>query len=375
MKDQFIFNKDLTFLNHGSYGATPRVIFERYQEIQCELESNPIEFLYRQLPEKINPSRESLKKLLNANSGELFFSPNVTFGINTIARGVELSSGDEILSTSHIYGAVDRLWRFIGNEKGSILKKFNINFPVTSTEEFIDFFWGKVTDKTKVISIDHITSPSALILPIKEICKRARKNNIITVVDGAHAVGQLDVDLNDLGADYFVGTLHKWMNCPKGVGFMYGRDNLLSKLPPLVVSWGWDADESFTLSNWHEWQGTRDLSAYVVVADAIKLWGSKEFVEGRKRSCELTRKAWEEISKIPGIEKIQSDTSWFKQMVALKLPDSIDAHKLQETLLKKHNIEILCDTHTGTPIIRASFQVYNTEKDLEVLIQALKAEL
>lgn len=206
MKKYFLLDPSVTFLNHGSFGATPKPVFEEYQRWQMEMEKQPVEFLGRRITGLLAESRAVLGKYLGTHVDNLVYTQNVTISMNIIARSLELGTGDEVLTSDHEYGAMDRMWRFLSREHGFAY----INQPVTLTShaDFIESFWQAVTPRTRVIFLSHITSPTAIIFPIQEIIRRAREKGIITIIDGAHVPGQLPLDLNSLGADFYCGNLH-----------------------------------------------------------------------------------------------------------------------------------------------------------------------
>ena len=217
LREHFLLDPSITFLNHGSFGATPRPVFDEYQRWQRELENQPVEFLARRCAGLMADSRAVLGEYLGTHADNLVYTQNVTISLNIIARSLELGADDEVLTSDHEYGATDRMWRFISRERGFTF----ISRPVdlTSREACIESFWRAVTPRTRIIFLSHITSPTAIILPVEEILRRARAQGIITIIDGAHVAGQLPLHLDSLGADFYGGNLHKWLCAPKGAGF------------------------------------------------------------------------------------------------------------------------------------------------------------
>ena len=211
LKDNFLLDPNIHFLNHGSFGATPKPVFREYQRWQRELECQPVEFLGRRHDRLMAESRAVLAKYLGTHAQNLVYTQNVTIALNIIAHSLDLGSSDEVLSTNHEYGALDRTWRFLSKERGFAYINQNISVPIMSRDEFIREFWSGVTPRTRVIFLSHITSPTAIHLPIEEIIRRAREAGIITIIDGAHAPGQVSISLDELGADFYGGNLHKWM--------------------------------------------------------------------------------------------------------------------------------------------------------------------
>ena len=208
LRNLFLLDPEVTFLNHGSFGACPRPVFETYLELQRALEREPIEFLGRRAQELMTSARAGLAAYLNVPAEDLVYFPNPTTAINMVMRSLELAEGDEILTTDHEYGAMDRTWRFKCVKTGAHYIHQAIPLPVTTKEDFVEAFWKGVTPRTKIIFLSHITSPTALVFPVEEICKRAREAGLLSIVDGAHAPGQIPLDLSNVGADIYTGACY-----------------------------------------------------------------------------------------------------------------------------------------------------------------------
>ena len=392
LKKYFLLDPSVTFLNHGSFGATPKPVFREYQRWQRELEKQPVEFLGRRITNLMAESRAALGKYLGTHADNLVYTQNVTISLNIVARSLELASGDEVLSTDHEYGAMDRMWRFLSKERGFRYINQPITTPLTTEEKFIDDFWRGVTFRTRVIFISHITSPTAIIFPIKEIIRRAREAGIITIIDGAHVPGQVHLDLDSLGADFYGGNLHKWLCAPKGAGFLYARPQVQHLLKPLVVSWGYESEtpSDSTSIDHHEWWGTRDMAAFLSVPAAIEFQEKHDWDrvrDAQRRICELTGLAPLHASR-------ESD-AWFRQMITAPLPAEADIVSLQSRLYNEHRIEVpliewfpspkvgegtgrraewrsrIEAVRVGNKLIRVSVQGYNTERDMDKLCRAL----
>jgi isopenicillin-N epimerase len=216
LRDLFLLRSDIVFLNHGSFGACPRPVFETYQAWQLELERQPVEFLGRRFDALLRAARKELGAYLHADPEDLAYVPNATTGLNIVARSLSLQPGDEVLSTGHEYGALDRTWRFIRHKQGARYLSHAPPMPLESREQVVEAVWAGVSERTRVLFLSHITSPTALIFPVEELVHRARTAGLLTVVDGAHTPGQIPIDLAALGADFYVGNCHKWLCAPKG---------------------------------------------------------------------------------------------------------------------------------------------------------------
>ena len=209
LKSEFLLDHNIVFLNHGSFGACPRPVFEDYQRWQLELEQQPVEFLGRRFNALMRAAREPLAAYLHTATDNVVYVPNSTTAINIVARSLRLGPGDEILTTDHEYGAMDRTWRFLCAKSGAAYRVWTIPDPLAGADDFVETLWAGVTPRTRVIFLSHITSPTALTFPLQEICRRAREAGILTIIDGAHAVGQIPLTLDELGADFYTSNCHK----------------------------------------------------------------------------------------------------------------------------------------------------------------------
>lgn len=377
MKDLFLLDPDFTYLNHGSFGACPRPVFDAYQDWQRRLERQPVEFMGRRADDLLAESRAVLAEYLNCQRDDLVYFPNPTTAVNMIARSLKFSPGDEILTSDHEYGAMDRTWRFIGQKTGAVYRQVPIPLPVTTHEDFVERFWSQVNAKTKIIFLSHITSPTALRFPVEEICQRAREAGILTIIDGAHAPGQIPLDLEAVGADFYTGALHKWLCTPKGAAFLYARRPVQDLLEPLVVSWGWEAEEPgpSRFVDHHQWQGTRDISAYLSVPAAIQFQRDHDWDTVRAGCHQLAVVTRRRLLELIGGDPICPEgPEWMGQMCALRLPE-MDWQGLQQRLVEAHKIEVFLWPWNETPMLRVSFQAYNDQADADRLIEALEAEI
>lgn len=376
----FQVRRDIAFLNHGSFGACPRPVFEVYQRWQRELEAQPVEFLGRRLSGLLAEARERLAAYLGAHADDLVFVPNATYGMNIVARSLELQPGDEVLGSDHEYGAVARTWRFVCGPRGATYRAQPIPLPVTDADALVEQLWEGVTERTRVIVVSHITSPTALIFPVAAICRRAAAQGILTVVDGAHAPGQIDLALDALGADFYTGNLHKWLCAPKGSGFLYARPERQRLLRPLAVSWGWEAERPgpSLFQDYFEWTGTDDPAAYLSVPAAIAFQEEHDWPAVRAACHALAATARERIAALTGLPQISPDTpDWWMQMCAALLPLRADVprEELHLRLWEEHGVEVPITDWQGQRIVRVSIQAYNSPADVDRLFAGLAALL
>ncbi len=381
LRDLFLLRSDIVFLNHGSFGACPRPVFETYQAWQLELERQPVEFLGRRFDALLRAARKELGAYLHADPEDLAYVPNATTGLNIVARSLSLQPGDEVLSTGHEYGALDRTWRFIRHKQGARYLSHAPPMPLESREQVVEAVWAGVSERTRVLFLSHITSPTALIFPVEELVHRARTAGLLTVVDGAHTPGQIPIDLAALGADFYVGNCHKWLCAPKGSAFLYARREVQHLLEPLVVSWGWeDRPDSFgkpvgSFLAEQQWQGTRDIAAYLSVPAAIQFQAEHNWTRVRAECHELLREARRRIEELTGLPPICPDSpDWYAQMAAFPLPPC-DAVAFKQRLYDEFSIEVPIIEWNGRQFLRVSIQGYNTPDDVETLVAALKVLL
>ncbi len=318
-----------------------------------------------------------LAAYVHAQADELIYVPNATTGLNVVARSLALQPGDEVLATDHEYGALDRTWRFICARRGAVYRQVPVTVPVTTHADFVERLWAGVTHRTRVIFLSHITSPTALIFPVKEICRRAREAGVMTVIDGAHTLGQIPLDLADLGCDVYSSNAHKWMMCPKGSAFLYARRQIQTLIEPLVVSWGWKSERpsDSRFIDEQEWQGTRDISPYLTVPAAIKFMQDHAWDRVSEECRELARYARNRISELTSLEPISPDSlEWFAQMVSLPLPQC-KPEELKSRLYDEYRIEVPIITWSDRELVRVSIQGYNTSAEVDALVDALRALL
>ena len=379
LKDNFLLDPNVVFLNHGSFGATPRPVLEAYQSWQLRLERQPVLFLGRELDGLLRESRIALGEYLNSDADDLVYIPNATHGVNIIAHSLQLKPSDEILTTDHEYGACDNTWDFISSKIGAKYIHQRITLPVHSEEAIINQLWQGVTPKTKVIYLSHITSPTALRLPVEQICNRAKRSGILTVIDAAHTPGQIPVNLRTLDADIVFGNCHKWMLNVKGSAFLYVRRELQHLIDPLVVSWGYNpTPETTTGSRFidlFQWTGTKDPSAALTVPMAIKFMQENDWDEVRNECHNLLHQGIERICNLVNMPPLYSlDSDLYSQMGIAPLPSS-NLAVLKSRLYDELKIEVPLIQWQDKQFVRISVQGYNSQEDIDALVEALKVLL
>lgn len=376
LREYFLIDPDVIFFNHGSFGATPRPVFESYQRWQLEMEHNPVRFIQRRAPALLEQARHTLGAYLHTSGDNLIYVTNATFGMNVIIRSMALGPDDEVLTTDHEYGAINNIWNFMAGKQGFRYINHHIPLPVTTAEAFVETLWQGVTPRTRVISLSHITSPTALIFPVELICRRAREAGIVTVIDGAHAPGQIPLHLDDMGADFYVGNLHKWLCAPKGAGFLYARPERQSMLEPLVVSHGWKLDPAkpATFAGIQQNQGTRDFAAFLAVPDAIRFQEEHDWERVRSECHALAASAQERVCELFDLQPYSppdAQPAWWSQMLAVPLP-AMNLDRLRTHLLEDLRVEIPIFAWQAHPLARLSIQAYNTPAEVDTLVEAVR---
>lgn len=374
LRSHFLLDDDVVFLNHGSFGACPRPVIDIHLGWQRQLERQPVEFVMRRTAPLVDAARAQLAALINVQPTDLSFVVNATSGLNVVARSLALQPGDEVLTTDLEYGALDFTWSHLCRKSGASYVNQHIPVPFTTPEAIVDALWEGVTERTRAIFLSHITSATAVILPIEAICARARVEGILTVVDGAHAPGQIPLDLTALGVDIYAGNCHKWLCSPKGSAFLHVRPEHQAWVESLTISWGWREGHTFLTRN--QEQGTRDISPFLAVPRAIDFQCEHDWTSVRQ-SCHQRLAAFRErLHQRLGTELFYpNDRRWFGQMALLTLPsrDDIDVATLQSRLLLDHGIEVPCTRHHDHVFVRVSVQGYTTDDDLDALETALVA--
>lgn len=374
MKDLFSLNPEFTHLNHGSFGACPKPIFENYQSFQLEMERDPVYFIQKKFALHLAKAKSALSTFINCDANDFIFTPNPTVAINTVMRSLNLKEGDEILTTNHEYGAMDRTWHFYCKNSGVKYIRQTISLPIISKEHILDEFWKGLTAKTKIIFLNQISSATALIFPVKEICDKARELGITTIIDGAHVPGHIDLDIKDLNPDYYTGTLHKWMLAPKGSSFLYVRKELQNQIDPLVVSWGYEslAPGKSQFLDYHEYQGTNDNSAYLCTPAVIEFLQKNNWKEKSAVAKTLVLENYPRFCKLLGSHEIAPPTTeFFGQMASIPIKTT-KPQELKDLLYDRYKIQVPIPVLNGTVYLRYSINAYNSQADLDVLYQALE---
>ena len=373
LKSEFLLSKEYTHLNHGSFGACPKPIFEDYQHWQLQLERNPVDFITNKGLKQLEISKQALGSFINCSADDIVLTTNPTYAINIIAKSLKLEKGDEILSTNHEYGALDRTWNYYCDKKGAKYVRQHIPIPLESKEQFIEHFWKGYTNRTKAIFISHLTSMSALIFPVKEICEKAKELGLLTIVDGAHVPGHLPLDLQDIKADIYTGACHKWLLTPKGCSFLYANKKIQNDFDPVLISWGYDAEVkgASDFLDYHQQQGTRDYSAFLTIPAALNFRKQNSWDDVSHKAKQLILNNYEDLCYIFGTKPICPVTNEFLgQMCSVPVPVA-DPLPLKSILFDSYKIEIPVFKLREQVFLRLATQAYVSQTDIDYLKESL----
>lgn len=375
LTQEFSLNPEVNFLNFGSFGACPKVLMEDLFKWQRELEFEPVQFITKNGVKYVKSALADLGAYIGCAPRDLVFVPNPTHAMNIVARSFQLAPGDEILSTNLEYGAIDRTWNYHCRKHGATYVRQKISLPVRSEDQIVGDFWKGYTHRTKAVFISHITSATALILPVERICREAKEKGLITIVDGAHVPGQIPLNLADLQADIYTGACHKWMMTAKGSSFLYVKPEMQAKFDPLIVSWGYESqypsDSQFF--DYHQFNGTRDFSAYLTIPRAIAFMKQHNWVDVAARCRKLAHENLPRFAELLGSYPLAPISDEFLgQMCSIPIKTK-NAMLLQQQFFDDYKIEIPVFDIDGKQFIRYSINAFNSLKNLDDLYDAIKA--
>jgi isopenicillin-N epimerase len=400
----WILDPDVTFLNHGSFGACPRPVLDAQQRLREELEAEPVRFLSRELESRAALAREALGAFIGADPDDLAFVPNATTGVNTVLRSLRFAAGDEIVATDHGYNACLNAAEVVAAAAGARVVVARVPFPLTAESDVTDAVMALVTPRTRLALLDHITSPTGLVFPLSRLVADLAARGVDALVDGAHAPGMVPLDLRALGAAYYTGNGHKWICAPKGAAFLYVRRDRQAGVRPLVISHGANSarqDRSrFRLE--FDWMGTQDPTPYLALPEAIRVVGAAlsggwPAVMARNRALALVARA--RLAQVLGVP-LPCPDSMIGSLAALPLPDGgppqplapspghhpaslpdrtrpLTRDPVQQALFEQHRIEVPVMPWPAAPrrLLRISAQLYNEIGDYERLACALPSVL
>jgi isopenicillin-N epimerase len=365
---------DFLTVNHGSYGATPLAVLAEQDRWRRRMEAQPTRFFFLELPGALREAAATLARFLGAEADDVAFVPNATTGANAVLRSIRLEAGDEVLHVSHIYNAVRNTIGYVTEQAGAKVVVADTPFPRPEAAAILKSIEQAITKRIRIAVIDHITSPSGLVLPVENIVRLCHAASVPVLIDGAHGAGQVALDLRQLDADWYVGTCHKWLCAPKGCGFIHARADRRADLHPVTISHGYGG--GFTTE--FDWTGTMDPSAYLSLPAAIaffeKLGGAALRERNRKLAAEaatlLARALRTEVGALPEMAG---------SMGLVRLPISLDAKRSEAVRVR----QALQAAGTDAPVhpldgalwLRLSAYAYNEIGDYERLAEMLPSVL
>jgi len=387
-KEWFMIDNKPIYLTHGNYGGSLKCAFHDKLNWQRKLEFNPHHFINYELFDELIKSRNQLSNFLDCDSKNLVFFPNPSTALNTVIKSLNLNEKDEVLTSNHEYGALDKTWDFYSRKKGYKYIKVNIDIPFNDEESFVKSFKKKINNNTKVIFLSHITSSTALLFPVKKICEIARENDIITIIDGAHVPGHINLSISEINPDVYVGACHKWMCTPKGVSFLYTKKSFQNNVEPLVISWGWKGEifqKESEYINWHQWQGTNDLSSFLTIPSTINFFNENNWNKVSQECRELIIELKNKFLKLnSNCMPTSFNDKYLTQMLSFTVNQShkivkeilTDSRKIlsfQKKIFEKANIHIPVILWNEKVFMRVSVQAYNKPSDIDKMFEMLKS--
>lgn len=391
MRAHFLLEEDVVFLNHGSFGACPRPVLDAQTEIRARMEREPVRFFLRELEPMLDDARAFVAELVGADPTDLAFVRNATAGVNAVLRSLELAAGDEILTTDHAYHACKNALDHVASRAGARVVVADIPFPLADPDEAVRPILAAVSPRTRLALVDHVTSPTGLVLPVERIAAGLSERGVTVLVDGAHAPGMLPLDMRALGAlgvAFYTGNFHKWCCAPKGAAMLWARRDHQRGLHPAVISHGYDSPRARPrFLEEFDWTGTDDPSPWLLVPDAVRFLES--IVPGglialREHNRALALEGRRLLCGALGVDSPAPD-AMIGSLAAVPLPDGDRASPssalaiapLQLALYERHRIEVPIPPWPRPPkrLVRISAQIYNDRDDYVRLARALAIEL
>ena len=370
---RFALDPECTYLNHGAFGATPRVVLTAQERWRARMERQPVRFMEETLPRALRRAAGELADYLGTSGERLAFVDNATTAVNTVLRSYPWKRGDELILSDHAYPAVANAARYVAKRAGVAVREVTLPFPVRRAEDLVRPFLAAAGPRTRMAIVDHVCSKSALVMPLAAICAALRRRGVPVLADGAHAPGMLALELDALGAHWYAGNCHKWLFAPKGCGFLWAAPEAAAGLTPLAIS------------NFHgagfpaefDWTGTRDPSAYLALSAALAFHRSLGGPRLRTRNRRLALAAARMLARAWDVE-LPAPAALLGSMVSLALPLPLRATAeaalaLNRRLWREHRIEVPVFPLDGRLHLRISAQAYNEPADYELLAAAISA--
>lgn len=371
----WLWDPSVVLLNHGSFGSLPLAVAEAAERHRRYIEAQPIARLGRGVADLLRAPKEALARLLGAPPDRIGLMENATAGIAAVLRNIAWQPGDEVVTTSHVYGAVRQALLRERDLHGVVIHEVPLPLPVPSGADLVERVTTALTTRTRLVLVDHVTSPTALVVPVKAIVKACHARGIAVMIDGAHAPGMVPLELDALGADWYTGNLHKWAYAPKGCAFLHASAERASQTHPASISHHYGAGMDLEFG----WQGTRDVGAWMAITDAIAWMDA--FGDGVVMDHNRRLAAWAHQLMVDSgfFEPISpADGSMRGSMASCRLGarwrtrfDSVDA--LQAAILSSGSVEVPCMELHGDWLLRVSAAPHNRPWQYERLVDTMRA--
>jgi isopenicillin-N epimerase len=374
LRDRWMLKEGIAFLNHGSFGATPRVVFEEQDRWRRRLEAEPVELLGRRQSELVEAAKRPVGGLLRMATADFGLVTNATEGINAVLHSLAFEPGDDLVTTTHVYNAVRQAMEHTAARHGAVYRELDVPTPIRDPEQIARAIVSKLTDRSRLLVIDHVTSPTGLIFPVEAIVAACAGRGVDVLIDGAHAPGMLDLDVPAIGAAYYAGNLHKWCCAPKGCGFLWVAPRLQKQIHPCIVSHNYGQGIAAEFG----WQGTRDGSAWLTLPAALAFMADLGWERVRRYDHDLAVWAHATLCERFGVEPLTPlDGSLLGSTATVLLPPPLaamndaDAKALQQSLYTEDGIEIPLFPWQGKWHLRVSCQAYNVPAEYQRLAQVI----
>lgn len=372
---------EATYLNHGTVGVTPRAVLEAQQRWRDRIERHPARFMLRELwsftgsaadgQPLIRQAAAEVASFVGARADDLVFIDNTSTGVNAVMRSMPLASGDEVIITDHAYGGIVTAVKYCAERAGALVRTVEMPYPAFSASECVDRIAAALTDRTRLVIVDHIAAESALVFPVEQIVQVCRERRVPVLIDGAHVPGQLPLNVSAIGADFYIANLHKWAMAPRSSAFMVVAPAQQAMMHPPVISWG--LNTGFLRE--FDWVGTRDPTPWLAAPDGITFLKDLGHDAHRTYTHEL---AWRSAKMLTSHWKtpLEIQESAVASMVSVMTPERCgttkpEAGALRDRLLHQHNIEVQVHARAGRVWVRISAQAYNDDRDIERLAEAV----
>lgn len=367
---EFFLDPQVTFLNHGSYGACTKTVLLEQRSYQNRMETQPVQFMVDFLPKALNVARSIAAKFVGTTEDNITFVKNATTGVNAVLKNLKLSENDEVLTTNHRYDAVGHALVHYTTQMKAKLVVAQVPFPIVDDNQIVDAITQKITKQTKLLVVDQISSATATLFPIEKLANIARSKGILILVDGAHSPGQIDLNLDTANIDFWTGNMHKWICAPKGSALLYVNPKHHKNFHAPIISHGYQQG----FHEEYDWMGTDDFTAHLSTPKALALhkqWGGASFrQQNHNLMCEasdLILQAFPYFKTTP-----QQPTLAMRSFL---IPDNPHAREIYNNLWKRHKIEVVLHPWGNHTILRIScFSRYNTMQNYQRLVAALQEE-